>query len=302
MSNIQKPFLKWVGGKTQLLNSIIPLFPIEMNNYHELFLGGGSVLLATLSLQSQGKLKINGNVYAYDLNKSLINLFNHIKSNKNELFNTITSVIEKYEGINSFNCEKHERKPQTIEMAMKSKESYYYWCRKLYNEAPIGSILRSALFLFLNKTCFRGMYREGPNGFNVPFGNYKKTPCIISRETLDNVSELIQNTQFIHLNFQSSIKNVNDGDFTYIDPPYAPEQANSFVGYTACGFNNELHTLLFDEIKELDTRNAKFVMSNAKVPLVVSHFSGFNSIDIEARRAINSKNPQSTTTETLIYN
>ena len=302
MSNIQKPFLKWVGGKTQLLNSIIPLFPIEMNNYHELFIGGGSVLLATLSLQSQGKLKINGNIYAYDLNKSLINLFNHIKSNKNELFNTITSVIEKYEGINSFNCEKHERKPQTIEMAMKSKESYYYWSRKLYNEAPIGSILRSALFLFLNKTCFRGMYREGPNGFNVPFGNYKKTPCIISRETLDNVSDLIQNTQFIHLNFQSSIKNVNDGDFTYIDPPYAPEQANSFVGYTACGFNNELHTLLFDEIKELDTRNAKFVMSNAKVPLVVSHFSGFNSIDIEARRAINSKKPQSTTTETLIYN
>lgn len=302
MSSIQKPFLKWVGGKTQLLNCIIPKIPSVINNYHELFLGGGSVLLAVLSLQKQGTLKINGNVYAYDLNKSLIDLFNHIKCNKNEFYEAITSVCNEYNSIKLLKCERDERKPESLEMALKSKESYYYWTRKLYNETPLGTIQKSALFLFLNKTCFRGLYREGPNGFNVPFGNYKSQLVLITQETLDSVSDLIKNVEFIHASFETSIKNVGTGDFAYIDPPYAPEQATSFVGYTVCGFNNELHTLLFNEIKEIDTRGGKFVMSNAKVPLVVTNFTSFNCEDVTARRAINSKNPDATTTEVVIYN
>ena len=302
MSSIQKPFLKWVGGKTQLLNCIIPKIPSVINNYHELFLGGGSVLLAVLSLQKQGSLKINGNVYAYDLNKSLIDLFNHIKCNKNEFYEAITSVCNEYNSIKLLKCERDERKPDSLEMALKSKESYYYWTRKLYNETPVGTIQKSALFLFLNKTCFRGLYREGPNGFNVPFGNYKSQLVLITQETLDSVSDLIKNVEFIHSTFETSIKNVETGDFAYIDPPYAPEQATSFVGYTACGFNNELHTLLFNEIKEIDTRGGKFVMSNAKVPIVITNFTSFNCEDVTARRAINSKNPDATTTEVVIYN
>ena len=302
MSSIQKPFLKWVGGKTQLLNCIIPKIPSVINNYHELFLGGGSVLLAVLSLQKQGSLKINGNVYAYDLNKSLIDLFNHIKCNKNEFYEAITSVCNEYNSIKLLKCERDERKPDSLEMALKSKESYYYWTRKLYNETPLGTIQKSALFLFLNKTCFRGLYREGPNGFNVPFGNYKSQLVLITQETLDSVSDLIKNVEFIHASFETSIKNVGTGDFAYIDPPYAPEQATSFVGYTVCGFNNELHTLLFNEIKEIDTRGGKFVMSNAKVPLVVTNFTSFTCEDVTARRAINSKNPDATTTEVVIYN
>ena len=302
MSSIQKPFLKWVGGKTQLLNCIIPKIPSVINNYHELFLGGGSVLLAVLSLQKQGSVKINGNIYAYDLNKSLIDLFNHIKCNKNEFYEAITSVCNEYNSIKLLKCERDERKPESLEMALKSKESYYYWTRKLYNETPEGSIQKSALFLFLNKTCFRGLYREGPNGFNVPFGNYKSQLVLITQETLDSVSDLIKNVEFIHASFETSIKNVGTSDFAYIDPPYAPEQATSFVGYTACGFNNELHTLLFNEIKEIDTRGGKFVMSNAKVPLVITNFTSFNCEDVTARRAINSKNPDATTTEVVIYN
>ncbi len=302
MSSIQKPFLKWVGGKTQLLNCIIPKIPSVINNFHELFLGGGSVLLAVLSLQKQGTLKINGNVYAYDLNKSLIDLFNHIKCNKNEFYEAITSVCNEYNSIKLLKCKRDERKPESLEMALKSKESYYYWTRKLYNETPLGTIQKSVLFLFLNKTCFRGLYREGPNGFNVPFGNYKSQLVLITQETLDSVSDLIKNVEFIHATFETSIKNVETGDFAYIDPPYAPEQATSFVGYTVCGFNNELHTLLFNEIKEIDTRGGKFVMSNAKVPLVVTNFTSFNCEDVTARRAINSKNPDATTTEVVIYN
>lgn len=302
MSSIQKPFLKWVGGKTQLLSGLIPKFPSEINDYHELFLGGGSVLLAMLSLEKQDKIKINGSIYAYDINKSLIDLYNHIKCNKNELFEAITSVSNEYNSIKVLKCEKDERKPETIELALKSKESYYYWTRKLYNEMPIGSIQKSALFLFLNKTCFRGLYREGPTGFNVPYGNYKTELVIISRDTLDKVSELIQNVEFIHSTFETSIKNVGCNDFAYIDPPYAPENDTSFVGYTSCGFNNKLHTLLFNEIKEIDTRGGKFIMSNAKVPLVITNFTGFNCEDVTARRAINSKNPDATTTEVMIFN
>lgn len=302
MFGLQKPFLKWVGGKTQLLSSILPKIPNEMNNYHELFLGGGSVLLAVLSLQKQEKIKINGNICAYDLNESLIDLYNHLKYNKNEFFDAVTSISEQYNSIKQLNCEKSERKPETLEVALKSKESYYYWMRKVYNETSKGSIQKSTLFLFLNKTCFRGLFREGPNGYNVPFGNYKSSLVLITKETLDSISELIQNVNFIHSSFVNSIKNVESGDYAYIDPPYAPEQDNSFVGYTVCGFNNEQHALLFNEIKQIDTRGGKFMLSNAKVPLVMSNFSDFNYEEIVARRAINSKNPEATTNEVVIYN
>jgi len=144
------------------------------------------------------------------------------------------------------------------------------------------------------------MYREGPNGFNVPYGHYKKTPTIITETDLNNISDLIKDVEFKHSSFKDSIKNVKQGDFVYLDPPYAPENAKSFVGYVADGFNLETHKLLFSEIKKLG--KIKFVMSNAKVALVTETFRDYDSADIIARRAINSKNPGSTTTEVIIYN
>ena len=163
-----------------------------------------------------------------------------------------------------------------------------------------NTIERSALFIFLNKTCFRGMYRESSNGFNVPYGNYKTTPVIISEDDLNYISHLIKDVEFQHCSFIDSIKNCQEGDFVYLDPPYAPENSKSFVGYVADGFNLETHKTLFSEIKKLD--NIKFVMSNAKVELVTDAFKEYNCIDIIARRAINSKKPGSTTTEVIIYN
>ena len=154
--------------------------------------------------------------------------------------------------------------------------------------------------MFLNKTGFRGMYREGPNGFNIPYGNYKKTPTIITKDELDKISDLIKDVIFIHCDFSTAMSKVKKGDFVYLDPPYAPENSKSFVGYVADGFNLDTHKLLFDEIKKL--KNIKFVMSNAKVDLVTDNFKEYNSNDIIARRAINSKNPGSTTTEVIIYN
>jgi DNA adenine methylase len=173
--------------------------------------------------------------------------------------------------------------------------------RKKYNELSIDtdSAEHAALFMVINKTCFRGIYREGPNGYNVPYGHYAKTPQVITESQLSDISSLIKDVKFIHSDFSNSIKNVTEGDFVYLDPPYAPENNTSFVGYNADGFGLNKHIELFDEIKKLKT---KFVMSNSKVELVTEAFNDYNTIDIKARRAINSKKPESVTTEVIIYN
>ena len=294
---LQKPFLKWVGGKTQIINKIISKLPKEINNYHELFLGGGSVLLAVLSLQKQNKITIKNKIYAYDINTNLINVYKNIQNNKEELYEIINLYMNEYDSIKGAEI---NRKATCIEEAKTSKESYYYWLRKKYNNIDKDTIECSALFMIINKICFRGMYREGPNGFNVPYGHYKKTPTIISESDLDYISDLIKDVEFNHCSFTESIKTIKDGDFVYLDPPYAPENSKSFVGYVADGFNLESHKLLFNEIKKMG--DIKFVMSNAKVDLVTDNFKEYNCEDIIARRAINSKKPGSTTTEVIIYN
>lgn len=296
---LQKPFLKWVGGKTQIINAIIDKLPKEMNNYHELFLGGGSVLFAVLSLQKQNTIVIKNKIYAYDINKHLIDVYRTIQHNKDSLFEYITAYMNEYDGITGAEI---NRKPTNIQEAKTSKESYYYWLRSKYNKMSNENIIeRSALFMIINKTCFRGMYREGPNGYNVPYGHYKTTPTIITKTELNNISELIQNVEFVHSDFISSIKNAKRDDFVYLDPPYAPENSKSFVGYVADGFSLETHKRLFDEVKKMGNNNIKFVMSNAKVDLVTDYFKDYKQVDILARRAINSKNPGATATEVMIY-
>jgi DNA adenine methylase len=295
--HIQKPFIKWVGGKTQLLDNIMNKIPLEIQNYHEIFLGGGSILLALLSLQKENKIIIKNKVYAYDINIALIYVYKNIQTNKERLYEFIQSYIKEYDEIQGTII---NRKPTSIHESKTSKESYYYWLRNQYNKMDKTSIECSALFMFINKNCFRGMYREGPNGFNVPYGHYKKTSNIISKSDLDNISELIKDVEFIHSDFSNSMKNIKDGDFAYFDPPYAPENDKSFVNYVSDGFNIEMHNNLFYQIKNMG--NVKFVLSNAKVSLVLNEFDGYNIEDIVARRAINSKNPESVTMEVIIYN
>ena len=297
---IQKPFLKWVGGKTQIIDTIINKLPAKIKNYHEIFLGGGSVLLAILSLQKQNMIDIQENIYAYDINETLIHVFKNIQSNKDRLFIHIKKIVDEY---NSISDNVVNRKPTNIDQAKTSKESYYYWIRNKFNNInDKKSVESSALFMFINKTCFRGLFREGPNGYNVPFGHYKNTPNIITLDELNNIHDLIKNVNFIHLDFKDSINKVKTGDFVYLDPPYAPENDKSFVGYTNDGFNYDKHIELFNSIHEIHNKNIKFLMSNASVPLVLDNFTDFNLLQITARRAINAKKPGSTTTEVLIYN
>ena len=296
----QKPFLKWVGGKTQHIHQIMNGFPDTMENYHEIFLGGGSVLLALLSLQKMGKLIIKGNVYAYDLNNQLIRVYRDVQSNKDALIACVEKYKNEYGECPTVERGTANRKPMNEVEAKTSKESYYYWMRKKFNELTELSVENSALFIMLNKTGFRGVYREGPNGYNVPFGHYKKTPMIISRSEIDNISELIKDVIFIDTDFVKSMNNATKGDFVYLDPPYAPKNRTSFVGYTENGFNIDMHKNLFKLTKALTSVNIKFAMSNANVELVKKSFEGYTFTEISARRAIHSKNPASKTTDVLI--
>ena len=299
-----KPILKWVGGKTQILDKLFAKFPKEINNYHEIFLGGGSVLLALLSQIRAGKIKISGTINAYDINEPLIYVYKNIQQRHAELYTILQTLIGE---LNACPVEGTlNRKPATIEEAMLSNENYYYWCRARYNRLSAEekrTTLGSALFIFLNKTCFRGVFRVGPNGFNVPYGHYK-TPEVINKTHLDEVHQLIQNVRFECMDFASSMNYIGVGDYVYLDPPYAPETATSFVGYTETGFGIEKHNQLFECIHKIAEKKVSFMMSNADVAMVRSNFQDgvYKTETILCRRAIHSKKPESKTNEVLITN
>jgi len=300
---IIKPFMKWVGGKTQIINDVMALFPKSMNNYHEPFLGGGSVLLALLSHKEFGLLNITGKIYASDLNSNLIGLYKNIQSHADALIVEVKKISDEFAKCNGTVV---NRKATTIEEAMTSPESYYFWIRSRFNslsKEERTSLPASAMLLFMNKTCFRGVYREGPKGFNVPFGNYKN-PSILDEEHIKTVSRLIKDVEFTTCSFDYALSRITADDFVYLDPPYAPENDKSFVKYTADGFNLDNHNSLFGICREMSSKNVKMLMSNAEVKLVTDAFPlpDFNTKIISCRRAIHSKEPDARTNEVLITN
>ena len=301
--HVPKPIIKWVGGKTQIIDKLIVDFPIEINNYREAFLGGGSVLLTLLSYVKSGLIHIYGNIYAYDLNEPLISMYKNIQTQYTDLYDKLQQII-----IDFNECGNGEinRKPTNIEEAKMAKENYYYWTRSEYNKLCFNdktSILGSAMFIFLNKTCFRGVFRVGPNGFNVPYGHYKN-PEIINRDHLEEIHNLIQPVIFECCDFNTSLTNVEPNDFVYLDPPYAPETDTSFVGYTENGFNIDNHNNLFKLIHILTNTNKKMMLSNADVSLVRENFTNekYNTLSILCKRSINSKNPDAKAKEVIIKN
>jgi len=300
---VVKPFMKWVGGKTQIIDEVISQFPTEMSNYHEPFVGGGSVLLALLSYRRDGLIKIHGNIYASDLNVNLINLYTNIRSSIDEFLASLRAITDEYSLVSGTVV---NRTPTNIAEARTSQESYYYWIRKCFNELSIDerpTPRASAMILFLNKTCFRGVYREGPRGFNVPFGHYKGSP-VVDEGHLREVSELIRDVVFKTAPFTTSLDNLKKQDFVYMDPPYAPENSTSFVSYTSDGFGIDKHQALFALCHEMKNNNVRMLMSNADVALVRDAFPSppYQVKIVSCRRAIHSKEPGTRTNEVLIAN
>lgn len=303
-----KPVIKWVGGKSQILSTVLEMFPKEMNNYHEPFLGGGSVLIGLLMKQREGQVQINGNIYASDLNLALVSVYKNIQMNPQEVIEELKKLIamcvkaKQQEGtITIIN-----RGASTIEEAMTSEESYYYYIRKKYNalsQTEKMSTKASAMFIFMNKTCFRGVYREGPNGFNVPFGHYAN-PGIMDENHILFISELVKDVVFAHTPCNESLSHLLAGDFVYLDPPYAPENDKSFVSYNACGFNLTDHQNLFEQCSQMKEKNVKFVLSNSDVSIVKLAFPEplYKTKIVSCRRSINSTDPSAKTNEVLINN
>ncbi len=289
---IEKPIIKWVGGKTQIINQIINKILSISNNieeYHEMFVGGGSVLLAVLSYLKSNKIKIK-KINAYDINVALIHTYINIRDKCDEVKKHLDYYLDEYTNITGTII---NRKPKDDE-AKTSRESYYYWMRKKFNDIDKTMPECSALFLIINKTCFRGVYREGPNGFNVPFGHYKTVPSF----NLPSFSKMVQDVNFQVMDFRETFKLVKKDDFIYIDPPYYPENEKSFVKYNVSGFDKKSHDDLFKLIKDCES---KFLMSNSNTAHITEYFKGFNIEKIECRRSINSKDPSSKIMEVLVF-
>ena len=297
-----KPILKWVGGKTQILDTVLSLFPRTMEHYHEPFVGGGSVLLGLLSAVQERAVCVKGTIYASDINPNLIAFYKNIQQNPDALIGHTKTLVEEYRKATGNEV---NRKATTLEEALTAPESYYFWIRSRFNALKGDdrtTPLASAMLLFLNKTCFRGLYREGPKGFNVPYGNYKN-PAILDEDHIRSVSNLIQGVVFTCAPFSVSLANVSEGSFVYLDPPYAPESETSFVGYTADGFGLEQHTALFTLCKGFAAKGVRMLMSNADVKLVRDAFPApsYTTQVIQCKRAIHSKKPGSITNEVLIH-
>ena len=244
-----KPFIKWVGGKGQLLSEINKLYPIELGKnitkYAEIFLGGGAVLFDILS-----KYKLD-EVYISDKNLELINTYKSIRDNVDILIKSLKEMEEQYIPLNN-----------------EDRKIYYYEKREEYNSLKINSevnnIEKAILFIFLNKTCFNGLYRVNKKGkFNVPMGAYKK-PKICDEENLKNVSLTLRNVKIVYADYRESEKFIDDKTFVYIDPPYRPLNiTSSFTSYTENDFNDKEQIELAEYIDVLNKKGAKIVISNS---------------------------------------
>lgn len=252
------PFLKWVGGKRQLLKSIEPHIPSKISTYYEPFIGGGAVLF-----HKQPKKAVIS-----DLNAELINVYKVIKDSPNELIEDL---------------KQH-----------KNESEYFYETRAL-DRTPsyidLSAVKRASRVIFLNKTCFNGLYRVNSAGeFNSPFGRYKN-PNIVNEITIRAVSNYLNNNKIEILNcdYEKALKNIRKGAFVYFDPPYHPvSKSANFTGYNQGGFNMYEQARLKELCDKLHEKGIKFLLSNSDTPLINDLYKDYTIMVVKATRAINS--------------
>jgi DNA adenine methylase len=289
-----KPFLKWAGGKTQLLNDIEEVFPFQKNDrfsYIEPFVGSGAVLFWVLNNFSKVE-----SVVINDINEDLINSYKTIKEN---VFGLISN-LERFE------CEYH-----SLSENIEAKRKYYYAKRQLFNNRTSDNCLQTALLIFLNRTGFNGLYRVNrKNEFNVPIGSYKK-PRVCDKENLLLVSQLLQKVEILSGDFEQTAHYANENSIFYFDPPYKPlSETSSFNAYAKDEFNDNEQVRLKEFCDKLNSLNAKWILSNSDVKgqnpnddFFDDLFSAYKINRVMAKRSINA-NPdkRGQLTELLISN
>ena len=257
------PFVKWAGGKTQLLEVIESHLPETFNRYFEPFVGGGALLF---KLQPKA-FSIN------DSNEELICVYKCLENN--ELFELLKKELLKHE-------ENHS-------------EKYYYQVREMdklegFNKLPI--YVRAARMIYLNKACFNGLYRVNSKGyFNVPSGKKKVVNCF-DKKTFDNLNLFFKNRKPVitNIDFEDAVKNAKTGDFVYFDPPYDTwEDKNSFTSYDKNAFGKEEQVRLAKVFKELSDKGIYVMLSNHNTKFINELYKGFHITIVPAKRMINSK-------------
>ncbi len=258
---IQIPkFVKWAGGKGQLLEQFKPLFPKKFNRYLEPFVGSGAVFFYIIQNFEPKEIIIS------DINEELINAYKIIKTDVERL------IVE---------LKQHK------EYHMAEGKKYYLTIRATDpNELP--PLERAARFIYLNKTCFNGLYRVNSKGqFNVPMGFYKN-PDIVQEEKLKVVSRLLKNVIIKVMSFENVLDFAKKGDFIYFDPPYYPlKNKRSFTTYTKDSFMEKEQKLLAKIFKKLDERECFVMLSNSDTGFIKDLYSGYNINFVKASRMIN---------------
>jgi DNA adenine methylase len=272
-STLAKPFLKWAGGKTQLLDEIVARLPQglktgEIDTYIEPFVGGGAVFFYI----AQNYTNLN-RFYLLDINQDLINCYNAIKTSAESIIDDLRTLERKY-----------------LAKKNSSRKNFYYHIRTEFNadRSP-------AKLIFLNKTCYNGLYRVNKEDqFNVPFGDYKN-PTICDEDNLLNVSSILQNAEIICGDFTDSEKYIDNHTFVYFDPPYRPLSPTAgFTSYSKEDFNEKDQVRLAEFCKSIDSKGAKFLLSNSDPKnenptdrFFEEHYEGFTIDTVKAARSIN---------------
>ncbi len=253
------PVLKWVGGKRQLIDTFVPLLPKRITSYCEPFIGGGALLFY---------LQTN-TAYVNDINADLICVYKVIKENVDDLI----KELKKY----------------------RNEADFFYsirdWDRDNNKYQTLSAVEKAARMLYLNKTCYNGLYRVNNAGeFNSPFGNYRN-PNIVNEPVLRAVSAYFNRAEikFSALDYAEVLAEIKRGTFVYLDPPYDPvSETSNFTGYSKGGFSRDDQIRLKKCCDELDKRGIKFMLSNSATPFIMEQYAAYHITIVQAKRAINS--------------
>jgi DNA adenine methylase len=249
-------FIKWAGGKSQLIEQFKPFFPKKIDRYFEPFVGSGAVFFYVKKHFDPKKILLS------DINDELMNCFKVVRDDVDELI----LLLKQHKSYHS--------------------TQYYYEVRRK-DPKKLLSVEAAARFIYLNKTCYNGLYRVNAKGqFNVPIGRYKN-PAILDETTLREASSILKGVTVKTMPFEKIVDFVREGDFIYLDPPYYPlSKTSSFTSYTKFRFLKEEQEKLAEMFKKLDKRGCLLMLSNSAHPFISGLYEGYNIRVVRANRFI----------------